>query len=93
MSDLLHKCRALGMSYSWSFRCSPDSSDSMLTSVEQEDTEFCAEPWKHSLALLRQERVCGREQATGRQDQSYTRNGRRNKNLTLRTKHEDSKGI
>lgn len=72
------------MVYHWSLRCSPDSSDLMLMcALEQKHTQFCAETWKCSLALLRQERVCDRKQTKGRQVQSYTRTGRRNRNLML----------
>lgn len=55
----------------------------LMHAVEQKHTQFCAETWKGSLALLRQERVCDRKQVKGRQVQSYTRTGRRNKNLML----------
>lgn len=72
------------MAYHSSLWCSPDSSDLMLMhALEQKHIEFCAETWKRSLALLRQERVCDRKQTKGREVQSYTRTGRRNKNLTL----------
>lgn len=72
------------MAYHRSLWCSPDSSDLMLVrALQQKHTQFCAETWKRSLALLSQERVCDRKQAKGRQVQSYTGTGRRSKNLML----------
>lgn len=80
---LATQVQVIWMPYHWSLWCSPDSSDLMFRRAwAQKHTQFCAETWKCSIALLRQEE-CYRKQAKGRQIQSYTRTGRRNKNLML----------